>query len=124
MELRKGVVERLLLAKSLLSKLRFHSVAEPDSKFLAGEIMTAHDAAELVLAAISDQAGVLPSKDKHYFMDYFEPLKTLHPERDVFAKEYFSQLNRVRVNIKHYGIFPDPRQWARVGETCYSYMSK
>jgi hypothetical protein len=124
MELRKEVVERLLLAKSLLAKMRFHSVSEPDSKFLAGHIMTAHDAAELVLAAIGDQLGVLPPKDKHYLMDYFGPLKKLHPDHEVYAKEYFSQLNRVRVNIKHYGIFPDPRQWARVGETSYSYISK
>ena len=43
MELRKEVVERLLLAKSLLAKLRFHSTAEPDSKFLASQIMTTHD---------------------------------------------------------------------------------
>ena len=55
MELRKEVVERLLLTKSLLAKMRFHSTAAPDSKFLASQIMTAHDAAELVLAAISDQ---------------------------------------------------------------------
>jgi len=124
MELRKEVVERLLLAKSLLAKLRFHSTAEPDSKLLASHIMTAHDAAELVLAAISDQLGVLPAKDKHFLMDYFEPLKKQHPDREVFAKEYFSQLNRVRINIKHHGIFPDPRQWARVGETTWSYVSK
>jgi hypothetical protein len=123
-ELRKEVIERLLLAKPLLAQLRFHSTAEPDSKFLASQIMTAHDAAELVLAAISDQRGVLPSKDRHYLMDYFEPLKTLHPEHEVFAKEYFSQLNRVRINIKHHGIFPDPRQWARVGEASCSYISK
>src|SRR5882724_994438 len=124
MTLRKEVVERLLLTKSLLLKLRFHSTAEPDSKFLATQIMSAHDAAELALAAICDQCGVLPSKDKHYLMDYFEPLKQLHPERDVFAKEYFNQLNRVRINIKHHGIFPDPRQWARVGETVWGHISK
>lgn len=63
MELRKEVVERLLLAKSLLAKLRFHSTAELDSKFLAIQIMTAHDAAELVLAAISDQRGDLTQQD-------------------------------------------------------------
>lgn len=57
-------------------------------------------------------------------MDHFEPLKELHRDREVFAKEYFSQLNRVRVNIKHHGLFPDTKQWARVGETVYGYISK
>lgn len=124
MALKKEVVERLLLAKSLLAKVRFSSTADPDSKFLASQILTAHDAAELALAAICDERGVLPSKDKHYLMDYFEPLRSLHPQKEVFAKDYFRQLNRVRINIKHDGIFPDPRQWARVGESTWSYVSK
>jgi hypothetical protein len=50
-EFRKEVAERFPLANSLLANLRFQSTAEPDSKFLATQLMTAHDAAELVLTA-------------------------------------------------------------------------
>jgi len=123
-ELRREVVERLLVSKSLLGRIRFQPTAEPDHVSLASQILAAHDAAELALAAISDQLNRLPAKDKHYLMDYFERLKGLHPDQEVFAKEYFSQLNRVRVNIKHHGLFPDAKQWARVGETVYGYISK
>ncbi|MCL4524510.1 MAG: hypothetical protein M1453_12170 [Acidobacteria bacterium] len=124
MNLRNQVVERLLVSKSLLARVRFQPLAEPDRLSLASQILTAHDAAELALAAIADHLGKLPTKDKHYLMDYFDPIKSVHPERDVFAKEYFSQLNRVRVDIKHYGLFPDAKQWARVAETVYGHVSK
>ena len=83
-------MERLLVSKSLLGKIRFQPAAEPDHVSLASQLLAAHDAAELALAAISDQLNKLPPKDKHYLMDYFEPLKELHPGREVFAKEYFS----------------------------------
>lgn len=58
-------------------------------------------------------------------MSYFDPIEQkIHPQVDVYGKDYFSSLNRVRVDIKHYGVFPDPRQWARVGETTYGHVSK
>lgn len=58
-------------------------------------------------------------------MSYFQPLAdACHRGKDVYAKDYFSQLNRVRVDIKHLGIFPDPQQWARVGETVFGHVSK
>lgn len=118
------VAQRLLLGKSLLSRIRFHPVSQPDQHSLANHIITAHDAAELILAAIADHKGKLPPREQHYLMDYFEPLKGLHPERDVTGREFFRQLNRVRIDIKHYGIFPDPKQWARVAETTYGYASQ
>jgi hypothetical protein len=46
----------------------------------------------------------------------------LHPERDAHGKEYINQLNRVRVSIKHFGAFPDPKQWEHVGDKVYSLM--
>jgi hypothetical protein len=71
------VVERLPSAKSLLAKLCFHSTARPESNFPTRQIKTADDVAELVLAAFRDQHGALPSKDTHYRIDCFEPLKPL-----------------------------------------------
>ncbi len=118
------VAQRLLLGKSLLSRIRVHPVSQPDQHSLANHIITAHDAAELILAAIADHKRKLPPREQHYLMDYFEPLKGLHPERDVTGREFFRQLNRVRIDIKHYGIFPDPKQWARVAETTYGYASQ
>jgi hypothetical protein len=124
MDVRKEVADQLLLSKSLLEKIRFQAVPDPDHFFLATHILTAHDAAELALAAITSECGVLPQRDKHFLMDYLSALRTLHPERDVKGRRYFDQLNRVRVDIKHYGVFPDAKQWARVADNVYTYISE
>jgi hypothetical protein len=125
MTLRPEVVEQLLLCKVLLSRIRFTPVARPDRATLASHIITAHDAAELAIAAICHQLGLSPSRDQNYLMNYFQPLADAsHKGTDVYAKDYFSQLNRVRVDIKHLGIFPDPQQWSRVGELVFGHVSK
>jgi hypothetical protein len=41
----------------------------------------------------------------------------------VPGKGFFSQLNTVRSTLKHNGLFPDPKQWFRVGEKTYAYLS-
>ena len=57
-------------------------------------------------------------------MDYFSPIKEQeHPNDEVSGRNYFSQLNDVRIGIKHKGLFPDPKQWYRVSEKTYDYIS-
>lgn len=58
-------------------------------------------------------------------MGYF-PLIELkaHTGRQVRGRDYFSQLNDVRVAIKHKGIFPNPKYWYRVGEKTWDYISE
>jgi hypothetical protein len=118
-------LDRLLLSKSFLQAIRFQPVAVHDRHRLAANIIAAHDAAELTIAAICDQLGCLPQKGNSYLMDYFEPLKqSQHPATDVHAKDYFRNLNVTRNAIKHQGLFPDAKQWSRVGENVFSYLSK
>jgi hypothetical protein len=117
-------VERLLLSKELLGPIRFSPVARPDRITLARHILTAHDAAELALAGIAHHLNQLPSSQQIHLMDYFPAIAKIHPEKSVEGKEYFNQLNRVRIGIKHHGVFPDPQQWYRVGERTYDYVSQ
>ncbi|MCK4817870.1 hypothetical protein KA005_19015 [bacterium] len=42
---------------------------------------------------------------------------------EVPGKGYFSQLNTARIGIKHAGVFPDFKQWSRVGEKTYNYVA-
>jgi hypothetical protein len=56
-------------------------------------------------------------------MTYFPAIQEANPGREVAGRDYFSQLNRVRTDIKHHGIFPDPQQWFRVGERTWAYVS-
>lgn len=121
--LSQDVVDRLLVAKDLLEKIRSLTMANPDRYTIARQVLTAHDAAELALAAIARHVGKLPQSPKTFLMDYFSPISEIHPGEEVPGRNYFSQLNQVRIGIKHTGIFPDPKQWFRVGENTYSYVS-
>jgi hypothetical protein len=124
MDLSQEVVDRLLLAKGLLAKIRFDPTAHPDRISLAQSILSAHNAAELAIAAVATHLGKLPNKKQCYLMDYFPEIKKEHPENTVAGQPYFSSLNSVRIGIKHEGNFPDPQQWYRVGERTYEYVSE
>jgi hypothetical protein len=125
MPLKTQTVDRLLLSKSLLERIGFRPTAVHDRHTVAANILAAHDAAELAIAAICDELGCSPQQGKSYLMDYFEPLKQAeHPDKEVHAKDYFRNLNEARSLLKHRGLFPDPRQWARVGEITFQHIAK
>ena len=119
----QDVIDRLLIAKDLLERINSLPNANPDRYTIARHILTAHDAAELALAGIARYIGKLPQSSKTFLMDYFSPIRETHPDEEVPGKEYFSQLNQVRVGLKHNCIFPDPKQWFRVGENTKNYVS-
>jgi hypothetical protein len=123
MPLKTEVLDRLLLSKSFLEKIRFQPVPLHDRYTLAANIIDAHDAAELALAAICDQLGCLPQQGVSYLMHYFESLKQAR-NAEVSAREYFRNLNEVRNSLKHKGLFPDARQWSGVGEKSFQHISK
>jgi hypothetical protein len=123
MPLKPEVLDRLLLSKSFLEKIRFQPVALHDRHTLAANIIAAHDAAELAIASVCDQLGCLPQKGASYFMDYFESYKSAR-RTDLHAREYFRNLNSARNMLKHQGLFPDARQWSRVGETVFQHITK
>lgn len=123
MSLKPEVLDRLLLSKSFLEKIRFQPVAVQDRHTLAANIIAAHDAAELAIAGVCDQLGCLPQKGASYLMDYFESYKKAR-DKDLHAREYFRNLNSARSLLKHQGLFPDARQWSRVGETVFQHITK
>jgi hypothetical protein len=112
--LKPAVLERLLLSKSFLDRIRFQPVAVYDRHTLAANIVAAHDSSEFAVAAICDQLGCLPPKRPAYLMDYLGSLKSSqHPTKDVPARAYFRDLNDVRNLLKHpkhQGLYPDHKQ--------------
>jgi hypothetical protein len=124
MGLTPETVDRLLLSRSLISHLRFKPAE--DRFAVAAHILASHDAAELALASICSERGVVvPDNRALGLPDYLGKLKEhVHPARDVRAKDYFTKLNRVRVDLKHHGITPDKDQWGGVAETVFLYVSE
>jgi hypothetical protein len=123
MPLKPEVLDRLLLSKSFLEKIRFQPVAIHDRHTLAANIIAAHDAAELAIAGVCDHLGCLPQKGSFYLMDYFESYRRAR-DTNLYAREYFRNLNSTRGLLKHQGLFPDGRQWSRVGETVFQHITK
>jgi len=119
----QDVIDRLLVAKDLLEKIRFLPIANPDRYTVARFVLTAHDAAELAIAGIARHIGITPKSPQTYLMNYFPLIKNQHPKDEVPGRAYFSQLNTARNGIKHTGVFPDPKQWFHVGEKTHSYVS-
>ncbi len=119
------VLDRLLVAKGLLERIRFVPSDQPARTTLASHILTAHDAAELAIAATASHLNRLPSSKQTYFMDYFGSIYKDDPDKKpVPGRDYFSKLNTIRANIKHQGLFPDVKQWHHVGERTYEYVSE
>lgn len=118
----QDAIIRLLVSKYFLDQIRSLPDANPDRFIVARHVVTAHDAAELALAALARCLNASLGKNQNYLMDYFDPINQVIKE-ELDGKSYFSQLNTARNGFKHSGNFPDPNQWYRVGENTYSHVA-
>jgi len=108
MKLRKEVLNRLLLAKSILLPA---IGAELNAYTVARQVLNAHDASDLVFAAIAEEMGVLPAKDRVPSM--VECLRLIGgPSKE--HEPYFKRLSIARDNLKHVGNLPSTQQWGNV----------
>ena len=119
----QDIINRLLISKYLLDDIRSLPTVNPDRYTVARYILTAHGAAELSIAGIFHHLGLSLKSPQTYLMDYFGLIKKEHSHDDVPGQSYFSQLNTVRNAFKHSGVFPEPKQWFRVGDKTYGYIS-
>jgi hypothetical protein len=111
MELRPEVLRRVLLAKSLLSAGSSVSSQTANDHVIALHVLNAHDAADLLFAAIADHQNKLTAKGKSPAMT--ECLDLIDTTAEKHAG-YFKQLNDARNGLKHAGNLPNAGQWASV----------
>ena len=125
MTIRQEVIQRLLLAKSMLAPYRFAPWTEPDAHTVAIQVLAAHDAADLVFAAIADYQGKLisTSKDSPYMVQCLDLIQ-ITGEGAQKPTTYFRDLNGVRNSLKHSGNLPNTRQWGQVGRITYEKLSE
>ncbi len=90
----KPDIDRLLFAKRLLNDAGASSAPEPDAYFVAKQVITSHDAAEMAIAAIASAKRAVPGKNKAYLLDYLlEVQRQLHPNRAIEGYSFFVALN-------------------------------
>lgn len=119
MSLRKEVLDRLILAKSILSSAGRALGGQPNAHVIARRVLNAHDAADLVFASIADHQRKLPSKGKAPAM--MECLALIDSANK--HEGYFRQLNEARNGLKHVGNLPNSGQWADVVEDVFDKLS-
>ncbi len=121
---RDEVVPRLLVSKQLLETA---GQLTPDSEpvEVARAILSAHDAAELCLAAIADEVRVPGLRGEAFLLTYASALaKHPHSARELAGMGYLRQLNDARVGFKHLGNLPNVQQWYRVIEKVWTYIDQ
>ena len=120
MKLRAEVLRRVLLAKSILAPALASSWQQPSDHVIAKQMLEAHDAADLVFAAIADQQGKLPAQEKAPSMIKCLEVIATDSEKHV---GYFNQLNAARNSLKHTGNLPNTNQWANVAQEVFTKLS-
>jgi hypothetical protein len=120
MSLRKEVLHRLLLAKSILAGGRNAPSGQPNPHLVARQVLNAHDAADLVFASIADHQRKLGATGKAPSM--VECLKLIDSKKSKH-EAYFKQLNEARIGLKHVGNLPNTNQWATVAQDVFEKLS-
>jgi hypothetical protein len=105
-----------LVARQLLARIGPLTPAS-DAVAVAHAILTAHDAADLALAALAEHLRVPLNKGTQFLMDYVSAIADhLKPRGGKLSgRTYMSQLNNARVSFKHKGNLPHVPQGHAVG---------
>lgn len=119
MALKKEVVNRVLLAKAILSSFRGGTSSTANVYLIARRVLNAHDAADLVFAAIADHQNKLPAMARTPSM--MESLKAIDAANKQVA--YFTKLSKVRDGLKHVGNLPNTTEWADVTDDTFEKLS-
>ena len=121
--IRKEVFNRIIFAKKLYKDGELDCNIENDQMIFAKGLLLLHDATENVLGAIADHVGV-KLKDRTYILDYFDLIKKADPQnRNLSYMTQIQNLNTIRNNIKHQGIFPDIKSNAHFPSTVYQLIT-
>ena len=125
MPIAPDILRRLLVSRHLLASHEGRLTPQSDAMAVAQVILTAHDAAELAIAAVATAVGA-EVKEHATLMDYPAPIaKAKGASADAFGgRGFLDQLNRVRRDFKHAGILPNVPQWYRVIENATDWISQ
>lgn len=108
----------MLLRESQVGILKIY-----DQFGLAKSIMLLHDAAEAALGAIADHLNIKLIGNK-YVLDYYDLIENEEPSKKVPYRVQIRNLNTVRNNAKHQGIFPDNKAVAHFPATVQALIEE
>jgi PilZ domain len=111
------VCDQLILSRRLLAEPDHQDSTASGPLRLLRDLMVAHGAAELALAAICVQLNCVPDKKDPCLPDYFDSLtRAVHLGSTAQGMEYVMELHRVRFDAQLRFRLPDPGRWTRTRE--------
>jgi len=112
---------RIVVGNNLLSTAGTTS-PNADPLVVAQTVLLAHDASELILAALVSTTGITyRAKDKKFLINYVEDLED---KKNIEGKIFFNELNDARVAFKHSGILPTSLQFHDCIDKAKGYLNK
>jgi len=123
-KIREEVFNRIIFAKKLYKDGEIACNIENDQMIFAKGLLLLHDATENVLGAIADHVGAKLTKKDVYILEYFDIIKETDSQKKTLP--YMTQirnLNIIRNNIKHQGIFPDIKSNTYLPSTVYQLIT-
>lgn len=113
----EDTLRRLLVSRQMLAAAVGPFTSHSDAVAVSRAILSAHDAAELALAAICSALDALPKDNRdRYLLEYADALQASRPDVSFPERRYLVQLNRVRKNFKHGGELPHVPTWYSVAD--------
>jgi hypothetical protein len=101
------VLSRIAIGNYMLSATG-QLTPSSDPLSVAQTVLIAHDASELILAALAQSVG-FASKERTTFMEYVSEIEKAKGALAISI--FFKELNGARVGFKHSGILPTPQQF-------------
>jgi Tfp pilus assembly protein PilZ len=116
--------EQLFLSRDLLSETAHQDTATPGPLRLLRDLIVAHGAIELALAAICIQLDCLPNKKDPRLPDYLDSLaRAMHVAPDEKEVVYVAELYRALIDSQLRFRLPDPGRWARAKEEALEHIA-
>jgi hypothetical protein len=107
-QISQQVLNRIVIGNQLLSTAG-SLTPNADPLAVAQAVLVAHDASELILAALAAHLKAsFKDKKKTYLMDYVDAIEL---KTQISIKPFFQTLNEARISFKHNGILPTPHQF-------------
>ena len=115
---------QLTLSMHLLANPDHQDSAAPHSLCLLRDLIVAHAATELALAAICVQLDCVPDKKEPCLPDYFDSLTaTVQTVSTVRGMDFVAELHKVRFDSQRRFLPPDPERWARAKEETLEHIT-
>jgi len=116
------IIQRLVFAKILFKKGESACLVPNDILSFSVGLILFHDACDAALGAVASEVGA-SVKENTYLLNYFDLIEKTDPQkRKIPYRAQLINLNTFRSNIKHKGIFYDPKTQSHFPATIKEFL--